>query len=263
MEFRQEFTAFLGASEVDFSEPSPGLLLFPGRDICIRLVPVSGGFDGGVTLPEVPSGLRTIHLYEDRWRREGEIVRLRILAHLGRCRTLFARNCKVKKLDTPEASTFLDLYHSYGSARSRYRYGLLSGEELVAVATFSAGRPMQRDRTVQSYEWVRYASLPDLRVTGGMGKLLQAFIDDVSPEEVMSYADLEWSDGAVYRTLGFVEAGRRAPVEFLVDTDTWQRISIEKLDRDRAFRELEPGPDSRFCRITNLGSIKYLKRITP
>lgn len=260
MEFRQEFTAFLGASEVDFSEPSPGLYLFPGRDICIRLVPVGSGPAGGFQ----PGGcIRTIHLYEDRWRREGERVRLRILAHLGRCRTVFARNCKVIKLDTPEAGAFLDLYHSYGSARSRYRYGLLSGEELVAVATFSAGRPMQRDRIVQSFEWVRYASLPDLRVAGGMGKLLQAFIDDVSPEEVMSYADLEWSDGAVYRTLGFVEAGRRAPVEFLVDTACWQRISIEKLDRDRAFRELEAAPDSRFCRITNLGSIKYLKRITP
>lgn len=259
MEFRQEFTAFLGASEVEWSEPSPGLFLFPERDLCIRLVDIGPE----AFQPEIPVGISTIHLFEDRWRREGESVRLRILAHLGRCRSIFARKCEVAKIDTPQASAFFDRYHSYGSARSRYRYGLFYGGELVAAAAFSAGRPMQRDRVVESYEWVRYASLPDLRVPGGMGRLLQAFVDDVQPEEVMSYADLEWSDGAVYRTLGFEEAGRREPVDFLVDTLTWQRISVDKLDRDRAFRELDAGIDSseRFCRISNLGSIKYLKRI--
>lgn len=40
-------------------------------------------------------------------------------------------------------------------------------------------------------------------VDGGMGKLLKAFIDDVEPDDVMSYADASWSDGDVYRKLGF------------------------------------------------------------
>lgn len=36
-----------------------------------------------------------------------------------------------------------------------------------------------------------------------MGKLLKAFIGDVRPDDVMSYADASWSDGDVYRKLGF------------------------------------------------------------
>ena len=38
-----------------------------------------------------------------------------------------------------------------------------------------------------------------------MGKLLKAFIDEVKPDDVMSYADAGWYDGDVYRKLGFTE----------------------------------------------------------
>ncbi len=51
--------------------------------------------------------------------------------------------------------------------------------------------------------------LPDVRAIGGMGKMLQAFIDEVHPDDVMSYADTEWTDGDVYRRLGFREESRR------------------------------------------------------
>ncbi len=41
-----------------------------------------------------------------------------------------------------------------------------------------------------------------------MSKLLNAFIEDVKPDDIMSYADAEQQDGGeVYRRLGFVEEG--------------------------------------------------------
>ena len=42
-----------------------------------------------------------------------------------------------------------------------------------------------------------------------MGKLLKAFIKDVRPDDVMSYADASWSSGDVYRKLGFKEEGAK------------------------------------------------------
>ena len=42
-----------------------------------------------------------------------------------------------------------------------------------------------------------------------MGKLLKAFIEEVRPDDVMSYADASWSDGDVYRKLGFTEEGTK------------------------------------------------------
>lgn len=77
----------------------------------------------------------------------------------------------------------------------------------MAVATFSNARRWDRGgRRISSYEWIRYASERGYRVTGGMGKLLQAFIEDVHPDDVMSYADAEWLDGGeAYKALGFVQ----------------------------------------------------------
>ena len=101
---------------------------------------------------------------------------------------------------------------------------------------------------VRSFEWVRYASLPGVRVLGGMGKLLDRFVEEVGPEDVMTYADLEWSDGRAYRELGFRPAGPREPVEFAVDPATWRRMPLKYV------------PDaSGMLFYTNFGSLKYRK----
>ena len=86
----------------------------------------------------------------------------------------------------------------FSATGGRYRYGLfverstgaaeasLPAGSLVAVAVFSNARRWVKDgRRVSSYEWIRYASLPGIRVVGGMGKLLQAFIDEVQPDDVI------------------------------------------------------------------------------
>lgn len=139
---------------------------------------------------------------------------------------IYARNCEVRHIDKATAGAFLTGNHLYGDALCRYRYGLFvarySGEEnrpgaechpypvgtLVAVATFSNARHWNReDWSIRSCQWIRYASLKGVRVLGGMGKLLSAFVDEVKPDDVMTYAPLEHFTGEVYRTLGFVSEG--------------------------------------------------------
>ena len=134
---------------------------------------------------------------------------------------VFARNCSVRRIDRISADRFMDSYHRLGATGGRYRYGLfverstgatefpLPAGSLVAVAVFSNARRWNKDgRRVSSYEWIRYASLPGIRVIGGMGKLLQAFIDEVHPDDVMSYADEDYPDGGeAYARLGFVAEG--------------------------------------------------------
>ena len=100
---------------------------------------------------------------------------------------------------------------------------------LIAVATFSNARKwVKNGKEIRSYEWTRFASLPELRVSGGMGKMLKAFIMEVQPDDIMSYADLEWSEGNVYRTLGFTEELPKEPVCFEIDPKTWERRAIRK-----------------------------------
>lgn len=252
MDFTDNFESFLESRGIAFVKPQPLRYLFPDKGVAIETVPTNN------FIQPVRRDNSTIFLYEDVWFRGGDTIQKRVLAHLGEFRSIFARKCEVRQLDTPEVAPFFNSYHTYCSARSKYRFGLFHNEELVAAASFSSGRPMTRgDKTLESFEWVRYASLPDTRISGGMGKLLQAFADTVHPDEVMSYADLEWSSGEVYRQLGFIEAGRRAPVEFCIDQKEWRRISVSKIATDRSCRDLDI---SSFPHIFNLGSIKYLKR---
>ena len=213
-------------------------------------------------------GLYPLTIAEDRWRRQNEMMRARLLAHARIFTQIYARNCEVRKIDRQTAAEFLDKNHSYGDAKCRYRYGLYlkrhtghnaeaflnrtkilksKAEELtgmaegvdtsghpdtgiapgtlVAVATFSNARKwIKGDKTIRSYEWTRYASLSGVRLSGGMGKLLKAFIEEVRPDDIMTYADLEWSEGKVYEALGFALEGHKEPVNFYIDA-SWRRFS--------------------------------------
>lgn len=200
-----------------------------------------------------------IIITEDRWRRQAEMMQARLLAHLEKFTSLYARNCEVRKIDKAVAAPFLEGNHSYGDAACRYRYGLYlrrpsrdgkyEAGTLVAVATFSNARKwIKGEKTIRSYEWTRYASLPGVRISGGMGKMLKAFIKEVDPDDIMSYADLEWSEGNVYEQLGFVLEGRKDPVMFVLDAQ-WGRFPVK------------PGmAGERF--FMNLGSNKYRLKLT-
>lgn len=202
---------------------------------------------------------------EDRWHGNADAVKARVLAHNGIFRQVYARNCEVRRIDKPAAAAFLEACHSYGDASCRYRYGLFvartTGEkggastpgEMVAAAEFSSARKWLKDNGyVRSYEWVRYASLPGVRVTGGMGKLLDAFVEQVKPDDVMTYADLEWSDGGAYRSLGFELEGRKDPVVFAIDPSDWTRTALKP-----PFEATD-----KLLYYKNFGSLKYRKKYT-
>ena len=188
---------------------------------------------------------------EDRWRRQGDMMRARILSHLQLFTQIYARNCELRRIDRSIAREFLNANHSYGDAACRYCYGLFlkrhtghnailsdpadataipdrhSAGDLIAVATFSNARKwIKGDKVIRSYEWTRYASLPGVRLSGGMGKALKAFIEDVQPDDIMTYADLEWSEGSVYERLGFTLEGSRPAVSFIIDPSDWSRIPL-------------------------------------
>jgi hypothetical protein len=232
----------------------------------------------------------------DRWERQREMMQKRLLAHLELFFPIYARNCEVRKIDKAAAREFLERNHSYGYAACRYCYGLFfkrhtghiaqmtergSADKnnkdisiiqdgipescddtpgtLMAVATFSNARKwIKEDRIIRSYEWTRYASLPEVRLSGGMGRLMKAFIKDVCPDDLMSYADLEWSKGDVYRRLGFELEGTKEPVMFAIDS-TWRRFPV-KTGMTEEDLEMTREEGQRFFR--NFGSNKYRLKLT-
>lgn len=235
----------------------------------------------------------SIIVSEDRWRRSNKMMRARLLAHLGIFRSVYARDCEVRKISRAEADCFLEKNHSYGGAKCKHCYGIflnrvrpkdhpsclttarekesdissrqyssLCKGELIAAAEFSNARRWNKNgKTIRSYEWIRYASLPDLHISGGMGKILGQFIKDAQPDDIMSYADLEWSDGDVYRKLGFVNDGIKSPVTFAIDTELWTRTPIARMpvETNNINKNKE---NSKYLFVQNLGSIKYRLKLT-
>lgn len=226
-----------------------------------------------------------LYLYEDRWNFCRDEIKKRILARLGNFNSIFARKCKLvanrgrlapsqtKERENTDRliKEFIEKYHSYGYAKSKYRYALIYNGEIVAAAAFSAPRPIPRivgtnkgesSVVYDSYEWVRYVSLPDSRVIGGMGKLLGAFVNDVrelgNPVEIMSYSDNEWSNGDVYIKLGFEEVEGREPITYYVNKGNFERLSHRKL-----MLEIEGKEDSEenYYIIKNRGSRKFLLKV--
>ncbi|MBR5856635.1 MAG: hypothetical protein IKY70_05125 [Bacteroidales bacterium] len=310
-DFVSGFTSFANSLDTPFVRE--GLLFyFPQSSLVITLVPVSDFFHMSGRAEnelcslndELFSVRDKLYLYEDRWFSNQEIVKQRILARLGRFKSVFARKCSVvavdgeicrdvksgkicSQLSDMQIKDFIGRYHSYGYAKSKFRYALVYGQKIVAAAAFSASRPMPRNISLggdggnaigepllfDSFEWVRYVSLPDVRVVGGMGRLLKTFLNDVSlrnkctrPVEVMSYSDEEWSDGNVYRSLGFEEVAKREPVSYYVKRISYERLSARKLaallsdgltaetgGQLPLMEQLAHPDDALLCKMANMG----------
>ena len=246
--------------EISAATPEVAAQLADSAGSCIRSIHESDGFPLIIT--------------EDRWHSQKEMTRARLLAHLETFTPAYARNCEIHRIEKAEAQQFLRENHSYGYAACRYHYGMflkrhtghrsndLAPGTLVAVATFSNARKWKKqDKVIRSYEWTRYASLPYLRISGGMGKMLKAFIEEVKPDDIMSYADLEWSEGNVYESLGFVLEGCKEPVLFSVNPVSWERSPVRTGSTEVSGRDvIAEGNGNLYFR--NFGSAKWRMKIT-
>ena len=275
--FLLEFSNFLNQLNIEFKLQG-SLFLIEKFKLAIEIVELNSPGVLPVSVEKTAEteislvGYKHITLYEDEWRTKNELLISRLLVNLGKSRTIFARNCEVRTIDSHTAKTFLNCNHILGYTRASYYYALYEVKgnktipditnEPVAVAAFSSPRPMNRDgEVISSYEWVRYASRRGVRVAGGMGKLLNYFVNDQSPQEIMSYADRDWSEGDVYKKLGFRFAGYTPPIDFVINPVTFERVSIKKLRRK--FGEDSPELYEKNALILrNRGNLKFLRRLS-
>jgi hypothetical protein len=224
------------------------------------------------------SGGKCILLWEDYWISKKEIVKSRLQAMLGISQKIPARLTRSARIHKDVTNDFIDSNHLNGAVSSKTRYGLFlpkryfrvldadfnfdaqAEELLVAVATFSYPRIFQQgDQSFKSYELIRFASLLGTNVVGGLDKLLHAFMDEKNPGDIMTYADLDWSDGRSYKKLGFEMTGLKDPETYQLDIHTMKR-SLNAYIKDENNDVLTPEKTDKIL-IYNMGSMKYVKKI--
>lgn len=214
-------------------------------------------------------GLQPIHIWEDKWLNQKEIILSQLSSLAKNTETIFARNTVAKRITQPQANAFLNQHHLNGSPNARYKFGLFSKktDSLVAVATFSAPRKFVRDDNIyRSFELIRYGSQINTTITGGLSKLLKAFIEDVEPDDIMTYTDRDWWTGKSYMPLGFKKTELVAPITFwLKPTENvrytkQQLLSFYKkeLNKDKPDNLNYWFAQKGYIKIYNSGSNKFL-----
>ena len=96
--------------------------------------------------------------------------------------------------------------------------GLYYKGDLVSIMTFGKKRrPLCYTSTNNDeYELLRFCNKLNHVVVGGASKLLNYFIKNYNPKEIISYADIRWSDGNLYEKLGFTKIKQTTPNYFYI-----------------------------------------------
>lgn len=258
-----------------FALPFP-YFFFSTQRLVIHCIPVSSG-----TLPMTPEtlvgisdacadrGLKVIHLWEDVWHTKKAVVQSRLRALFGQTYRIPGRLTQARRIDKPTLDSFLLVNHLQVTTTAKYKYGLFlperyfrvlekwnekpdfspqTSELLVAVASFSGAKNILRHEvTYRSCELIRFANVLNATVVGGLDKLVSAFRKEVQPDDIMTYADRDWSTGQSYERLGFERLGTTPPQAFWVNPVTFEReYAVQEARYPNAIK------------IYNSGNIKYL-----
>lgn len=153
------------------------------------------------------AGIRLVHIFDIEWNRNRELVKSRISGLLGKNDTIFARKCKIVELDFVSSTKFFENTHIQGSCVSKITYGLEYNGTIVCAMSF--GRP----RFSKKYQWelIRFSNNLYTSVVGGASRLLKHFIRMHNPASIVSYCDLRWNTGNIYKTLGFTLVNQTDP----------------------------------------------------
>ena len=205
-------------------------------------------------------GIHLVHVFEDEWNYQMDIVKSRISGLLGKNETIYARKCKIKDICQEEARAFLEDNHIQGSVVSKWRYGLYHNGQLVAVMTFG------KNRFGEGIELLRFCTRKYLNIVGGASKLFKRFITDhQNIDTIISYADRRWSGGeAFYPKLGFVLDGKTRPsYYYIINNIRHNRLEFTKQNLvaagfDPNLSEHEIMLSRKIYRIYDCGNYRYI-----
>ena len=207
-------------------------------------------------------GIQLIHIFEDEWRYKKDIVKSCLLAKLGKLSNkIYARKCEVREVSSKDKDVFLLNNHLQGTDKSKIRLGLYFENELVSIMTF--GR-RQISHTA-NFELLRFCSKLNTSVVGAAQKLFSHFIKNYEFEEIKTYADRRWSNGELYKTLGFTMT-HISPVNYwyIEGQNRVHRVNFQKhklkdkLEKfDPMLTEWENMQNNGYRRIWDCGNYVY------
>ena len=215
-------------------------------------------------------GYRLITIFEDEYLNYKEVVldRLKIILGVSNSTKVNARDCIIKEIDTKVARIFCDTYHLQGYGNSNVKLGAYLNNQLLSVMTFSKpsvakGTKSSDDNT---YELNRFCSKIGYNIRGIASKLLTHFNRNYKPSSIISYADKRWSDGNLYKMLGFKHTHDSDPNYWYIKQDRRihrfnfrKNVLKDKLEKfDPSISEWKNMVNNGYNRIWDCGNMKFV-----
>ncbi|MEY2792242.1 MAG: hypothetical protein RJA76_234 [Bacteroidota bacterium] len=151
------------------------------------------------------------------WLNKKKLIQILIQSRLQKQLAVFARDIHIKMVSEDVSYAFLEKYHLLGFTKSRFylgiyipthrihRYSSNGLPELIGVAIFGKNliRKKEGFQGKKSLEWVRLATLPWIRIVGGISKIFNYMEDLEAFDDIMTYVDIESNDAKGLKGFGF------------------------------------------------------------
>lgn len=206
-------------------------------------------------------GIRLIHVWEDDWDLKRSIMEEHIRQVLGvsKLAKVSARATRVVHISKIQAREFMTEFHIQGFSPSSVYLGLQHGSDLVAVGSFK--------RSGSDYVLTRYATSANVR--GGHSKIVAHFESEFSYDQLVTFADLAFSYGNLYRHTGWVEDSILPPdYSYIVKGKRAHKFGY-RLQKFKTSSNLQfvPGATERelaqlngLFRVYDAGKIRFIKK---
>lgn len=204
-------------------------------------------------------GIKIVCIFEDEWLSKRTLVLSRLENIFKQSKTVFARKCTIRQIETDEAKEFIDCNHIQGYGNAQIKYGLFLDTVMLSVMTFSKSNISRKN---SEWEISRFCNKIGFSVVGGASKLFKHFVEDHNPEQVISYADSRWSDGNLYKQLGFVFSRQTVPNYWYFKPNELRRIHRftlrKRADEPKESTEKELRFTEGYYHIYDYGSSKWI-----
>lgn len=212
-------------------------------------------------------GYDLITIFEDEWVNKKKIVLSRLKNILGikeGIKTLYARKLNIKEIDISTARQFCEENHLQGYTGSNIKLGAFYGNELVSIMTFS--KPSiskgQNNYDLGVWELNRFCSKLDYKIVGVASKLLSHFKNNYEWIKIFSYADRRWSNGNLYKQIGFEFDSNTKPNYWYFKNGDIKRhhrfVLRKKPNEPKNITEWELRKSQGWNRIWDCGNKKYV-----
>ena len=203
-------------------------------------------------------GIRLIQIFEDEWNLKKEVMLnyLKNALKLNNNKKISARKCEIREVNIKEANALYSATHYIGDTyNSKINVGLFFENELVSCMSF------RKEKDV--WTLTRYSTKYSVR--GGASKTLSYFENTYKPDKIITFADLRFSNGDLYNTLGFVRTNFLRPdYSYVVDNARRHKFGLRKIKYAHKYditkyTEKQLAAFENILKVYDAGKIKFEK----